>query len=202
MTTTQRQATARQNSMFDYISGKTTVAGSNKIIVDCGGVGFSLVATASACAEYGKKSEAKVPVYLCVREDALELYGFSSTRERELFLHLIGVSGVGAKLAITLLSGMSVDRLAAAIASADTAALSAVKGVGKKTAERIALELRDKIAASSDMPSPASISTVDERAVLALASLGYEKKEAEAAVNAVSKPDMTTEQIVYAVLHG
>ncbi len=188
--------------MFDYISGKVSAVCNNRIVIDCGGVGFSLVATASACAEFGKTAEAKVPVYLAVREDALELYGFSSVRERELFLHLIAVSGVGAKLAITLLSGMSVDRLAAAIASADTSALSAVKGVGKKTAERIALELRDKIAASTEITLPAALATVDERAVLALASLGYEKKEAESAVKAVAKPDMTTEQIVYAVLHG
>ncbi len=188
--------------MFDYICGKIAAVSGNKIVVDCGGVGFALVATASACAEFGMSKEAKIPVYLAVREDALELYGFSSVRERELFLHLIAVSGVGAKLAITLLSGMSVDRLAAAIASADTAALSAVKGVGKKTAERIALELRDKIAASTEIGTPAALSTVDERAVLALASLGSEKKEAEAAVKAVAKPDMSTEQIVYAVLHG
>lgn len=188
--------------MFDYISGKIAAVSENRIVVDCGGVGFSLIATASACSEFGKTTEAKVPVYLAVREDALELYGFSSMRERELFLHLIGVSGVGAKLAVTLLSGMSADRLAAAIATADTAALSSVKGVGKKTAERIALELRDKIATQTNIPSPAALTTVDEKAVLALASLGYEKKEAEAAVKSVAKPDMTTEQIVYAVLHG
>ncbi|MDE7464507.1 MAG: Holliday junction branch migration protein RuvA [Clostridiales bacterium] len=188
--------------MFDYISGKVAAVTENRIVIDCGGVGFSIVATASACAEFGRTTEAKIPVYLAVREDALELYGFSSVRERELFLHLIAVSGVGAKLAITLLSGMSADRLATAIASADTAALSAVKGVGKKTAERIALELRDKIAAKTDISSPAALTSVDERAVLALASLGYEKKEAEAAVKKVAKPDMTTEQIVYAVLHG
>lgn len=189
--------------MFDYISGKIAAVTENRIVVDCGGVGFALVATASACNEFGQIGEAKIPVYLAVREDALELYGFSSVRERELFLHLIGVSGVGAKLAITLLSGMSADRLASAIASADTSALSSVKGVGKKTAERIALELRDKIAAKTDISiSPISLTSVDEKAVLALASLGYEKKEAEAAVKAASKPDMTTEQIVYAVLHG
>lgn len=188
--------------MFDYISGAVTVVGENRIVIDCGGVGFSLVATASACAEYSQKERAKVPVYLAVREDALELYGFSSERERELFLRLIGVSGVGAKLAVTLLSGMSADRLATAIATADTAALSAVKGVGKKTAERIALELRDKIAASADISLSSAVSTVDEKAVLALCSLGYDKKEAEAAVKKSAKPNMTTEQIVYAVLHG
>ncbi len=188
--------------MFDYISGKVVEIGDNHVVIDCGGVGFSLTATASACAEYSRQHEARVPVYLAVRDDALELYGFASTRERELFLHLIGVNGVGAKLAITLLSGMSADRLAAAIAGADTAALSAVKGVGKKTAERIALELRDKIAKDADIVVPSALSSVDQKAVLALVSLGYDKKEAEAAVMVSAKPDMTTEQIVYAVLHG
>ncbi len=188
--------------MFDYISGHVASVGENKLVVDCGGVGFALTATASACAEFGGKSAVKVPVYLAVREDALELYGFSSERERGLFLHLIGVSGVGAKLAVTLLSGMSADRLAAAIASADTAALTAVKGVGKKTAERIALELRDKIAAEADISAPIATATVDEKAVLALVGLGYDKKEAETAVKRIAKPDMTTEQLVYAVLHG
>lgn len=188
--------------MFDYVSGKIAEVSENRIIVDCGGVGFALTATASACAEYSRKEQAAIPVYLAVREDALELYGFSTKRERELFLNLISVSGVGAKLAITLLSGMSADRLATAIASADVKALSAVKGVGKKTAERIALELRDKIAASADISIVSALTTVDEKAVLALVSLGYEKKEAETAVKKAATSDMTTEQIVYAVLHG
>ena len=188
--------------MFDYISGKIAEVSENRIVVDCGGVGFALTATASACAEYSSKEHAVVPVYLAVREDALELYGFSTKHERELFLNLISVSGVGAKLAITLLSGLSADRLATAIASADIAALSAVKGVGKKTAERIALELRDKIAASADIKVAPALSTVDEKAVLALVSLGYDKKEAEAAVKKTATKDMTTEQIVFAVLHG
>ncbi len=189
--------------MFEYISGKVAAVGENRVVIDCGGVGFALIATSSACAEYSRKQEAKVPVYLAVREDALELYGFASERERELFLHLIGVSGVGAKLAITLLSGIGADRLASAIATADIAALSAVKGVGKKTAERIALELRDKLADMADIPSLACGNvSVDENAVLALVSLGYDKKEAETAVKKAAKPDMTTEQLVYAVLHG
>ena len=78
--------------MFDYISGKIAAVSENRIVVDCGGVGFSLVATASACSEFGRTQEAKIPVYLAVREDALELYGFSSVRERELVLHLTNCS--------------------------------------------------------------------------------------------------------------
>lgn len=188
--------------MFDYISGKIAAVTENKVIVDCGGVGFSLTASAVACAEYSRKTEAKIPVYLAVREDALELFGFSGERERELFIKLIGVSGVGAKLAIAILGGMSETRLITAIASGDSAALSSIKGVGKKTAERIALELKNAFDGIVVPSVGQPIAALDENAVLALVGLGYERKEAELAVKKASKPDMTTEQIVYAVLRG
>ena len=187
--------------MFDYISGKVAYVSENKVVIDCGGVGFSVTASAFTCAECSRKSEVKMPVYLAVREDALELFGFVNENERELFNHLIGVSGVGPKLAIAVLSGMNTDRLSSVIASGDVAALSTIKGVGKKTAERIALELKGKVVG---VASPDSVSqgagAFDEKAVLALVSLGYERKEAEAAVKKVGKPDMSTEQIVRAAL--
>lgn len=191
--------------MFDFISGNVVEVGENRIVVDCGGVGFSLTATATACSAYSQKERAIIPVYLAVREDALELYGFSSKRERTLFLNLISVSGVGTKLAITLLSGLSADTIATAIATADVKLLSSVKGVGKKTAERLALELRDKISAIGDFELSDASSTainVDDNAVLALMSLGYEKKEAATAVKRVATPQMSTEEIVRAVLRG
>ena len=110
--------------MFDYLSGKIVAVRENRVVLDCGGVGFALVCSANACAEYSRKTEAKVPVYLAVREDALELFGFVSEREREVFMSLIGVSGVGAKLAVGVLGGMSLDGLIAAIADGNAAALS------------------------------------------------------------------------------
>lgn len=193
--------------MFDYISGKVAAVTENRVVIDCGGVGFALTASAFACAECSRKTEVKMPVYLAVREDALELFGFGSEKERELFLLLITVSGVGPKLAISVLSGMNAERLAAAVACADVGALSTIKGVGKKTAERIALELKGKVAdimgesvlganaiESSELPN--------EEAVLALVSLGYERKEAENTVRKVAKQDMTTEQIIRAALKG
>ncbi len=194
--------------MFDYISGKVAAVGENRVVVDCGGVGFSLTASVSTCAECSRKSEVKLPVYLAVREDALELFGFASESERELFMLLIGVSGVGPKLAVTVLGGLSQTRLASAVASGDVAAISTVKGVGKKTAERIVLELKSKLPASlvaesgvqlADMPvdKPAY-----DEAVRALMSLGYDRKEAEAAVRKVPTDGMTTEQIVRAALMG
>ena len=193
--------------MFDYISGKIAAVGENRVVIDCGGVGFAVTASAFTCSECSRKTEVKMPVYLAVREDALELFGFGSERERELFLLLIGVSGVGPKLAVSVLGGMDEKRLAAAIAASDVPALSSIKGVGKKTAERIALELKGKIAdVMGDVVVGVTASEAhavpDENAVLALVSLGYDRKEAEAAVRKVAKPDMTTEQLIREVLRG
>ncbi|MCH5156083.1 MAG: Holliday junction branch migration protein RuvA, partial [Clostridiales bacterium] len=190
--------------MFDYISGKVAAVSENKVVIDCGGVGFSLTASAFACAEAVKKQEIKMPVYLAVRDDALELFGFSGVAERDLFMLLIGVSGVGPKLAVSVLSGMSAERLSSAIATGNAAALSTIKGVGKKTAERIVLELKGKV--SPDVgDAPAVVTTEqlpDEKSVLALMGLGYERKEAENAVKKVFKPDMSTEDIVLAALRN
>ena len=190
--------------MFDYISGKVAAVSENKVVIDCGGVGFSLTASAFACAESARKQEVKMPVYLAVRDDALELVGVSSYAERELFLLLIDVSGVGPKLAVAVLSGMAADRLTSAIASGNAAALSTIKGVGKKTAERIVLELKGKVvsAVGDDGVTVAPEQLPDEKSVLALMGLGYDRKEAEAAVKKVSKPDMTTEDIVLAALRN
>lgn len=190
--------------MFDYISGKVAAVSENKVVIDCGGVGFALTASAFACAEASRKQEVKMPVYLAVRDDALELFGFSGTPERELFLLLIGVSGVGPKLAIAVLSGMTADRLTSAIASGNAAALSTIKGVGKKTAERIVLELKGKVAPAVEDGGTviAEQQLPDEKSVLALMGLGYERKEAEAAVKKVAKPDMSTEDIVLAALRN
>lgn len=193
--------------MFDYISGKVATVTENRVVIDCGGVGFALTASAFACAECSRKTEVKMPVYLAVREDALELFGFGSEKERELFLLLITVSGVGPKLAISVLSGMNAERLGAAVACADVAALSSIKGVGKKTAERIALELKGKVAdimGESVLGANAieGVELPNEEAVLALISLGYERKEAENTVRKVAKQDMTTEQIIRAALKG
>lgn len=190
--------------MFDYISGKPTVVDENKLVIDCGGVGFLLTASLGACMAHGNKEYAKVPVYLAVREDALELYGFRDETERKLFMLLISVSGVGAKLAVAVLSGLSTDAVISAIANTDAATISTVKGVGKKIAERIVLELKGKVdifgaVSVGDVPGT---TVLDEKAVLALVGLGYEKKEAESAVKKVYKTGMATEDIVRSVLQG
>ncbi len=192
--------------MFDYIFGNIASVGENKIVVDCNGVGFVLFASTNACAEYSKKSQAKIPVYLAVREDALELYGFRDEPERELFLKLLGVSGIGAKLAIAVLGGMPSDMLRSVIARGDAAALSSIKGVGKKTAERIVLELKGKLEFTDDpnVFAATAVGTLDDKAVAALIGLGYDRHEAEIALKKATADgtNMSTEEIIRAVLRG
>lgn len=194
--------------MYSYIKGKITESGENYIVVENNGIGYELSVSVNAVCELSKQSgDVKVYCYLSVREDGVSLFGFSSEREKSMFLQLIGVSGVGPKLALTALSGMTTEQFAAAIVRSDIKALSKIKGVGKKTAERIVLELRDKVSKDYEavgetdvVTSAAKSEEANEDAVLALMTLGYTKQEAEAAVLRVQKDGMPFEQLVYAAL--
>ena len=194
--------------MYSYIKGKITESGENYIVVENNGIGYELSVSENAVCELSKQSgDVKVYCYLSVREDGVSLFGFSSEREKSMFLQLIGVSGVGPKLALTALSGMTTEQFAAAIVRSDIKALSKIKGVGKKTAERIVLELRDKVSKDYEavgetdvVTSAAKSEEANEDAVLALMTLGYTKQEAEAAVLRVQKDGMPLEQLVYAAL--
>ena len=194
--------------MYSYLKGKITESGENYIVVENNGIGYELNVSANAVCELSKQSgDVKVYCYLSVREDGVSLFGFSSEREKSMFLQLIGVSGVGPKLALTALSGMTTEQFAAAIVRSDVKALSKIKGVGKKTAERIVLELRDKVSKDYEavgetdvVTSAAKSEGANEDAVLALMTLGYTKQEAEAAVLKVQKDGMPLEQLVYAAL--
>lgn len=194
--------------MYSYIKGKITEIGESYIVVETGGIGYELSVSANAMSEFAARDgEVKVYCYLSVREDGVSLFGFSSEREKAMFLKLVAVSGVGPKLALTVLGGMTTEQFAAAVIGSDIKALSKIKGVGKKTAERIALELRDKVSKDYEAVNPGEFTmaetiTVDvnEDAVLALMTLGYSKQESEAAVSRVQKDGMTLEQLVYAAL--
>jgi len=172
------------------LTGRLARKSPQQIILDVGGVGFRLhvsLATFYALPEEGE--EVTLEVYTGVREDAIHLYGFRDAREKTLFEQLITVSKIGPKLALNILSGMAGEDLRRAIVSGDVAHLSTVPGVGTKTAERMVVELRDKVAASADAPPPETVPgpggdekrSVDD-AVAALVNLGYRKKEAEKAV--------------------
>src|SRR2546426_5956666 len=138
------------SSMIAHLSGTLLSKQATSVILDVGGVGYEItipVSTFYDLEELG--ANVQLRIYTHVREDALLLYGFKTARERELFMRLISVSGIGPKLGITLLSGMSADEMIASIRTNNLARLTLIPGVGRKTAERLVMELRDKIAALS-----------------------------------------------------
>src|SRR6185295_4631298 len=133
--------------MIAHLSGTLLSKEPNSVIVDVGGVGYEVIIPISTFYDLEEPgSNVKLRIYTHVREDALQLYGFKTLRERELFMRLISVSGIGPKLGITLLSGMSADEMIASIRTNNLARLTLIPGVGRKTAERLIMELREKVA--------------------------------------------------------
>ncbi|WP_144371061.1 Holliday junction branch migration protein RuvA [Vogesella urethralis] len=173
--------------MIGRLSGTLIEKLPPQITVDVNGVGYDVDVTMTTFYQLpalGQK--ATLFTHLVVREDAHLLYGFASRDERETFRQLIKVSGIGAKIALAILSGMSTDELAVAVASEDLKRLSSVPGIGKKTAERLVLELRGKLASGSNLTVPGGLpfaATPDDKSdiVNALLALGYNDKEAAAA---------------------
>ena len=179
-----------------------TVAGrtADGLVLDVNGVGYLLAATpgavraAEGASERG--SEAVVETYLHVREDALQLYGFADAAERQLFLHLLTVAGIGPKVALAIVSGSPASDLRRAIVLQDTARFQAIPGVGKKTAERIVLELKEKLGAEDPVPISSAVGTYSHTTARdALVELGYSVLEAEQALAAVD-PDLPAEERV------
>lgn len=176
--------------MIAYLRGRLLEKHPNQVIVDVSGVGYDVtipVSTFSALGDCG--GEVKLHIHTHVREDALALFGFATREEKTLFERLLAVTGIGPKLAVTVLSGLAANDLVAAIRAGDTARLVRIPGVGKKTAERIVLELREKMegigtAAAGAAPSkPAQTFTAVESDVIsALMNLGSNRQAAEAAV--------------------
>ena len=182
--------------MIAHLSGNLLSKQATSAIVDVGGVGYEVAIPLSTFYELGEAGEpVRLRIYTHVREDAIQLYGFKTIRERELFLQLISVNGVGPGLAIKLLSGMNADEMVGAIRTNNLVRLVAIPGVGRKTAERLVVDLRDKIAALSSPAleeefaakttgagAPTSEDSMRNDAISALANLGYQKGAAEKAV--------------------
>ena len=157
-------------------------------VIDVGGVGYEAeVTSGAAVALAAAQGEVELFTHLVTREDAQALYGFANVAERNLFRSLIRVSGVGPKLAVTLLSGVSPEDFALAIANGDVGMLTRVPGIGKKTASRLAMELRDKVDALAVLPQLASGGRAAQEAVLALTALGYRERDAARVVGAVTE---------------
>ena len=181
--------------MIGHLSGKLTFKQPSQVVVDVGGVGYEVTIPLSTFYEVGEiGSELSLFIHTHVREDVLQLFGFRTRSEKDMFLKLTSVSGVGPKLAITILSGMPVGELIQVIGAGDAGRLTAIPGVGRKTAERVAMELRDKLkgitpaaeAVAAYGGAAASDTGIVDDAVSALVSLGYPKPLAERTVASVA----------------
>lgn len=187
--------------MINFISGEIVAKNENSLVLDHNGIGFEVFVSTSTLASAGQLGEmARIFTYMNVKEDEISLYGFLTMEEKNMFLKIINVSGIGPKMALTILSGLSLSDLAVAIKNEDIKLLSTIKGLGKKTAERLALELKDKIdligfATSETIVEDVNIDMVDE-AMEALIALGINKNEAYrlAKLNAVGA--QSTEDII------
>jgi len=175
--------------MLEYITGKIAAKQPTHIVVDAGGMGFRLEIPVSTYNALGRPGDSvRLLTTLHIREDAWHIYGFATEEERSLFNLLMTVSGIGPKSGIAALSGMSAQQIRRAIASSDVDKLTLIPGVGKKTAQRIALELKDKVKSMPGDPlEQLPLDEASEEAVLALETLGYNRAQAERAVGRVMK---------------
>lgn len=194
--------------MYAYIKGELVNRTDDYVVVENGGIGYLINCPFAISSKLGHLNESTVVyVYQSVREDDISLYGFSSPEEKDMFLLLITVSGIGPKVAQSICSQMEPDRLALAVLGGDVKALTTVKGLGKKGAERIVLELKDKlksvsITAPDDIaanvsPAAANVATgVAEDAIEALLVLGYKQADAAAAVSASYEDGISVQELI------
>src|SRR4051794_40540741 len=175
--------------MIAHLRGKLLSKQPDRAVIEAAGVGYDVAITGPAYSELPNiGAEVALHIHTHVREDAFLLFGFVSEEEKRLFEKLIGVSGIGPKLAITVLNGISTERLVTAIRGNDLASLTKVSGIGKKTAERMVLELRDKLDSFAvAVKAPTAASAVEEDVLSALVNLGYQRPAAEQALKHVPK---------------
>ena len=198
--------------MIGYLKGKVIYSDTGTIILETNGVGYEITCSGAAFAKLVTDGVGEVYTYLQVSENGIALYGFVSVEEKNMFLKLITVSGVGPKMGITVLSQMNIKELAVAIATSDVKLLSTVKGLGKKTAERIILELREKMGAAELTPTTSStkaqpitatVSGIEEDAIVGLMSLGYTRAESTKAVKKAMEQGATSlEDIIMTALRN
>ena len=188
--------------MISYVKGTVAYIGNDCIVVDNNGIGYNIQVSLSTASAVVMEKEVKIYTYMNVKENELSLFGFLTKEELNMFNLLIGVNGVGPKSAVAMLGALSPSQLALAIATEDIKALSVGQGIGKKIAQRIALELKDKAGADTITTGVEIVQKVDvttgERAeaLSALMALGFTKNEAENAIKAVFVNGMATEEII------
>ena len=192
--------------MIEYIKGEIVELTPTRMILECGGIGYELNISLNTYSAFGSKTTGKIYIYEVIREDAHLLFGFAEKIERELFLLLTSVSGVGPNTARMILSSLP-SELVQVIGSKNEAALTAVKGIGLKTAQRILVDLKNKVKPMESMAGnlpEASVSNgaVTEEAVAALVMLGFQKAASQKAVSAILKgsPTLAVEQVIKTAL--
>jgi Holliday junction DNA helicase RuvA len=176
--------------MIAHLRGRLLAKHPNQVVVETGGVGYDVTISVPTFSDLpGVGSEVALHIHTHVREDLIALYGFLRPAEKQLFEKLITVSGIGPKLAITILSGMAADEMVGAIRGNDIARLTRIPGIGKKTAERMVLELRDKLppAGVGEAPAAPVMTAMEEDVLSALVNLGYQRAAAERALASVAK---------------
>jgi len=196
--------------MIGYLKGKVLEVGAETALILVGGVGYEVYCTGTAFSKMAVGQECEIYTYMQISEqNGVQLFGFESRKEKSMFLRLVSVSGVGPKIGLSLLTAMNVEDVAIAIATGDTKLLCRAKGLGKKMAERIILELKESVGALSVPAGSAAASGVavkesgDEDAVVALMSLGFTRAESETAViKAKQKGAKTVEEIIMIALKG
>ncbi len=197
--------------MFYYLNGTVAHKEPYLAVIDCGGVGYACRTTAYTLAALNVGEKAKLFTHVNVKEDAFDIYGFSTTEELHLFQLLIGVSGVGPKAGLAILSSNTPANLAMSIITGDERALTSAPGVGKKIAQRVILELKDKLAkgqvtATGESYGGTGVTVIPENkaseAAAALAVLGYSREEINSALRGIDLENLSLEQIIRAALRG
>ncbi|MDR2468958.1 MAG: Holliday junction branch migration protein RuvA [Tannerella sp.] len=196
--------------MIEYIKGGIAELAPARMVMDCNGLGYEIHISLTTYSAYRNLTEGKIYVYEVIREDAHLLYGFATKEERELFLLLISVSGVGPNTARTILSSMPPVELTEAIASGNESALTTVKGIGSKTAQRVIVDLKSKVKTVTGKTAGVTEVTsahaeIADEAVAALVMLGFQKAASQKAVQTIlkkspGKPEPTVEQVIKTAL--
>jgi len=181
--------------MIAQLTGRLLAKGQDYLVVEVAGVGFKVYVPTPLLDRAGPLgSVITLHTHLHVRENELALYGCATEEERSLFVLLLGVSGIGPKMAMNVLSIFSTEQLREAVAQGDVLALTRVPGIGRRTAERLILDLRDKVGISGEVPTIPYLSPADAEVIAALTSLGYSIAEAQAALRTIPKEDLPTEE--------
>lgn len=186
--------------MITHLNGKLTEKNPTNVVIECNGIGYFIYISLQTYSQISERENILLQTHLVIREDAHILYGFYSKLERELFKLLISVSGVGPSIAITMLSSMTTEQIQHAIASQDVALIKSVKGIGEKTAQRVIVDLRDKIQKTFNISNDllTTDNTIKNETLIALEVLGFSRKISEKTVLTLLKenPDISLEELI------